>query len=648
MRSSSAEHTSSGVLPDGSAGNSTPDKSAPFVTSEFAYHHNSNHVNPKRRSRSRRRSIVVTNETGSDGSASNPRSNRRGQGRRQAYGTSKVTSKGDKSKDTHSSQISTKVPSSTRVPHSNGYSTKEPKSYKTPKALKKEKQVHFHAKRATNSGRQSFGKGKMSTSTAMYQVREHFEKCEQLCRKRRRPRGHGHGKGSGVPPFVASGKMEKEKYHGSSRDFVVDNLDTKVLAVATERTGTRTGNALPKEFEDKDVSSGSYRSMGGKGGKDYSHRTHGNANVPREGSNGECCIGGVSFLKFRLHGIGIEMETGNGSTGGALTVGSHRSSSKHLSTNATGKGRGNNKMVKIATGKGSASAMQGDSSQSVVFVDCDNPCLDAPALENANCRITSTNVTNNIDVKEGDEVCLAVWNSKTREIEMGSSLPKVVLLTLGSMKTEILTSCASPIYPPYTQYFTLRSDDNDEEENAWIPFHSEEEEELDLKSKIVYLDGFSPGWVYFSQNMAEFQNDVYDYSFANCGCTCSDTSTSSSMPSDVPQTKSTPSQTPNIDREEAPAVISSSQPSPSELGLQIPISTKSPSSQSTICLETCKFWIESNCVLLVDGKGKCSETSSGGRLLSSNRVGSTSSLHEELVHHKRLVAAMRNLLQYLY
>jgi len=646
MRSSGAVHTSSGVLPVRSAGNSTPDISASSNKSEFSYHYNSNHVNPKRNSRSRRRSIVVANETGSNGSASNPRLNRSRQGQGQAFGTSKVTSKGNKNKDTHGSQISTKVPSSTRVPHSNSYRTKEPKSYKTPKALKKEKQVHFHAKRATNSGRHSFGKGegKISSSIAMYQVREHFEKCEQLCRKRRRPRGHGNGKGRGVSPFLATGKMEKDKYHGSSRDFIADDLDTKVLAVVTKRTGQHAGNALPKEFEDKDVSSGSYRSMGGKGGKDYSNRTHGNAKVPRDGSNGDCCIGGVSFLKFRLHGIGMEMERGNGSTEGALTVGSHRSSARYSSTNATGKGH--NKVVKTATGKGSTSAMQGDSSQSVIFVDCENPCLNAPVLESANCRITSTNATNNRDVKEGDEVCLAVWNSKTREIEMSSSLPKVVLLTLGSMKTKISTSCASPIYPPYAQYFTLHSDDNDDE-NVWIPFHNEEDEELDLKPKIVYLDGFSPSWVYFSQNMAEFHNDVYDYSFAACGCACGDTNTSSSIPSDVPQTESTPSQTPTIDRE-VPTVISSLQPSPSELGLQILIPTKSPSSQSAICLETCKSWIESNCVLLVDGNGKCSQTSAGGRLLSSKSVGSKSSSREELVHHKKLVAAMRALSQYLY
>jgi hypothetical protein len=152
-----------------------------------------------------------------------------------------------------------------------------------------------------------------------------------------------------------------------------------------------------------------------------------------------CCKGGVVVLQTRLE---------NADLNGTLTF---EAPSDEVICNEYGrpdsKGKGKGKGKK----KGRGRDLANNESPSVVFVTCEDPCLDIFSGE------TCTNVTHSLPVGPGADICFVSWDAESNSIAYDTKMPTnlhIFFLPDDESSAHIVTvhtSCSRPVYPPYAQ-----------------------------------------------------------------------------------------------------------------------------------------------------------------------------------------------------
>ena len=206
----------------------------------------------------------------------------------------------------------------------------------------------------------------------------------------------------------------------------------------------------------------------------------------------DCCKGGVSFLKIKLTGI-------QGS-GGSLTLGTGSPCSSR-------KG-------------GISRKLHADRIQ---FIDCLDPCID-------NIHETCETAQSNANfIEDGQVVCFASWNPRTDEIDLRKKMPLKIFLRFDNIEQNqavfavIHTSCADPVYSPYSIEMTTSCERSD-------VYQADTIGDTTSNPVLHFQDGMASSFS-FELSKSKSSTNFFDSKFATCGCVCKETS---SMPSSSP------------------------------------------------------------------------------------------------------------------
>ena len=339
-----------------------------------------------------------------------------------------------------------------------------------------------------------------------------------------------------------SGKYAKGKGKQGSTSFDNNNdireiIDSCARACETEsfeEAGSSTDYVSPSSWYDRAQSKG-------KAAPSKGYTTKGAANSPRASNKvsskgkgkgvailrkNECCQGGASFLKIKITGI-------RGRRGSlALGIGSCSSSSPS---------------------KGGTNRNQND--ERIQFIDCTDICIE-------NMDETCETMHSNVNlVEDGQVVCFASWNPRTKDIDWKLKMPPQIFLHFDressdlsqeqdSLFAMIHTSCGDPVYAPYAIEMTtscVRSTISLAETigNTTNPV-------------LHFQDGVASSFS-IELSRARSAADVFDRKFATCGCFCQ--------------------------KSAGPTMVTSLIPS------------SSPAFSDNICNENCVQWTTSNCVI---------------------------------------------------